>query len=272
MKRFLTLFLFAAMLMGATGAHAYFEDLDTGSSGNADSSARIGLYGAFYNITATGGELAIDMVGASDSFIPTGSHVPTATPYSRSLVAAGVLSATVSQTWSQVYFGGFAGTRNLGNSHIYMLANTPDGSLDAGEYALGSYSSTIGAMDATSTYWGGSASSPDWTFTGTSTNTNSFFKRLDSNSALILNGNIERINLGMWDTDENYVYEMYLYGFSSLSVPASLDSNQPYGKMTLSLVGGNLNVDYTPVPVPAAIWVLGSGLMGLLGFRKRFAA
>ncbi|OPY84545.1 MAG: hypothetical protein A4E72_02186 [Syntrophus sp. PtaU1.Bin208] len=30
------------------------------------------------------------------------------------------------------------------------------------------------------------------------------------------------------------------------------------------------NLDTTPVPVPAAFWLLGSGLLGLAGFRKKF--
>ena len=266
MKRIVTLFLFALMFMGATGAHAYFEDIDISGGANVDGSTRTGLYGAFYNITATGGELAVDMVGASDSFVPTG------TSYSRSLDPAGVLSATVSATWSQVYFGGFAGSRNGAYSNIYMLANTPDGSLDTGEYKLPSYSSTIGAMDNVSTYYGGTPSATDWIFTGPSANTKSFFKALDSNSALVIDKNLERINLGMWDTDDSYVYEMYLYGFNADKTGYHFDGSQPYGKITLSLVDGNVNADYTAVPVPAAIWVLGSGLMGLLGFRKRFAA
>jgi len=266
MKRILCLFLFAALFMGTT-AHAYFEDVDIAGAASVDGSARTGLYGAFYNITATGNELAIDMVGALDSFNPN-----TAAPYSRSLDAAGVLSSTVSTTWSQVYFGGFAGVRNGGNTQIFILGNTPDGSLESNEYKLPSYSSSIGAMDKTSTYWGGAASSAEWTFTGPSSNYSSFFKTVDSNSAIILNEDRERINLGIWDTDSSYVYEMYLYGFTNPSSTASLDSNQPYGKLTLSLVNGNVNADYTAVPVPAAIWVLGSGLMGLLGFRKRFAA
>jgi hypothetical protein len=33
----------------------------------------------------------------------------------------------------------------------------------------------------------------------------------------------------------------------------------------------NLNaLDVAPVPIPAAVWMLGSGLMGLIGFRKRY--
>ena len=267
MKRIVTLFLFALMFMGATGAHAYFEDVDLSGGGSIDGSTRTGLYGVFYKSTAGGSELAIDMVGGADSFTTN-----PATSYTRSLgTADSVLTATGAQTWSQVQFGGFAGKRAGATTNIYMLANTADGSLASNEYALPSYSSTIGAMDSVSTYWGGDASSASWTFTGLSTLDNSFFNKIDSSSALILNGDIEQINLSMWDTDTSKVYEMYLYGFSSVG-GKHLDSSNPYGKMTLSLVGGNVNVDYTAVPVPAAIWVLGSGLMGLLGFRKRFAA
>jgi hypothetical protein len=29
------------------------------------------------------------------------------------------------------------------------------------------------------------------------------------------------------------------------------------------------NFSYTPVPIPGAVWLLGSGLVGLLGFRKK---
>jgi len=32
------------------------------------------------------------------------------------------------------------------------------------------------------------------------------------------------------------------------------------------------NLTNTPVPVPGALWLLGSGFIGLLGFRKRFGS
>lgn len=36
--------------------------------------------------------------------------------------------------------------------------------------------------------------------------------------------------------------------------------------------GYNLSAEFAPVPVPAAVWLFGSALMGLAGFRRRRAA
>ncbi len=34
---------------------------------------------------------------------------------------------------------------------------------------------------------------------------------------------------------------------------------------------GRVDLTYTSVPIPAAVWLLGSGLVGLVGFRNRFS-
>ncbi len=34
--------------------------------------------------------------------------------------------------------------------------------------------------------------------------------------------------------------------------------------------GGSLTIAATPVPIPAAVWLLGSGLIGLIGARRKF--
>ena len=37
-------------------------------------------------------------------------------------------------------------------------------------------------------------------------------------------------------------------------------------------LAGNINFDFnvSPVPIPGAAWLLGSGLIGLVGIRKKF--
>jgi hypothetical protein len=56
----------------------------------------------------------------------------------------------------------------------------------------------------------------------------------------------------------------------------SIQSNQ-HRVQLLAAEGGEvcaeiLVVDATPVPVPGAVWLLGSGILGLVGLRQRFSA
>jgi hypothetical protein len=41
------------------------------------------------------------------------------------------------------------------------------------------------------------------------------------------------------------------------------------GTFTFDTAGAELLVSYNPVPVPAAVWLLGSGLLALIGIRRR---
>lgn len=43
----------------------------------------------------------------------------------------------------------------------------------------------------------------------------------------------------------------------------------PFGLSTNILSNVMVTYDYTPVPIPAAVWLLGSGLAGLVGARRR---
>ncbi len=43
------------------------------------------------------------------------------------------------------------------------------------------------------------------------------------------------------------------------------------GTLSMDTTGGSLVIEYAPVPVPAAVWLLGSGLLGLIGIRRRNA-
>ncbi len=50
-------------------------------------------------------------------------------------------------------------------------------------------------------------------------------------------------------------------------VPAGVDLTPPF--TIFGSVTGSLDIQADPVPVPAAIWLLGSGLLGLAGFKRR---
>jgi hypothetical protein len=44
------------------------------------------------------------------------------------------------------------------------------------------------------------------------------------------------------------------------------------GKWNFNIANGAGSLEYKPVPVPAAVWMFGTGLLGLLGLNRRKAA
>ena len=51
--------------------------------------------------------------------------------------------------------------------------------------------------------------------------------------------------------------------------PANPDGVRGYGMLDGAFAGFNANFDFTAVPVPAAVWLFGSGLLGLVGVARR---
>ena len=51
--------------------------------------------------------------------------------------------------------------------------------------------------------------------------------------------------------------------------PANPDGVLGVGMIDGAFVGFNANFDFTAVPVPAAVWLFGSGLLGLVGVARR---
>jgi hypothetical protein len=294
MKRIVTLFLFAVMLMASTAAHAYFEQMDiTGSSTVDPDGPRTGVYGAFLRTGYS--ELGVDLLTSGSLFnhsdftaLDSAGRRAWAGPdmasklnpldINRSISQSAIFTATGATSWSQVRFGGFSGMRDASSStsQFYAFLNLPNGRpLVASDYLTGSFGSTIGAADVVTTQWGGNTSSADWTFTQSATDANSFALRMDNfaggDLGGLIGGNAGVIDLSLWDTNPDHVYSLYLYGFHRVgSTVTLLNGGNSYGELQLSLANGMVNVQ--AVPVPAAIWVLGSGLLGLLGFRRRFAA
>jgi hypothetical protein len=57
-----------------------------------------------------------------------------------------------------------------------------------------------------------------------------------------------------------------LYRYVKIVDDANGDTAYPSAGYDVDAVAA---IHYTPVPVPAAVWLLGSGLLGLLGFRRK---
>jgi hypothetical protein len=62
----------------------------------------------------------------------------------------------------------------------------------------------------------------------------------------------------------NYQYANYAFGWANL-ISVDVSSNSNYGFVAYD----NINIDGTSVPVPAAVWLFGSALAGLVGIGKR---
>lgn len=262
MKRIVTLFLFALMLMGTT-AHAYFENLQSYVA------LRQSVNGAFLQ---TGkGEMGVDFLDQSVSFDHT-------QPFSWVYGAQAILDATQATTWSQVRFGAFSAKFDSEfEQRQFVALNSPS------PITTPIWDSSFGSMTQALNGWRRAAGGGS-TAIVRATDFNSYAKALDNFSggahAGFVNTNMAVANLAALDAGQTVT--MKIYGWFTEYKEATEEifyrpfpGGQPgnyLGTLELSLASGNMNVDYTPVPVPAAIWVLGSGLMGLLGFRRRFAA
>jgi len=75
------------------------------------------------------------------------------------------------------------------------------------------------------------------------------------------NGNAFMNNGGSFDTSVNVFQGVYNSFDSYLDWPGSQDGNNRFGSATMQ---------FSEVPIPAAVWLLGSGLIGLVGIRRKF--
>ena len=78
------------------------------------------------------------------------------------------------------------------------------------------------------------------------------------------NSNIDVVNV--WDVGAGGVY-------TSVDAPAGNPVNPDgipgFGMIDGAFLGFGANFDFTAVPVPAAVWLFGSGLLGLVGVARR---
>ncbi|MFA7061815.1 MAG: VPLPA-CTERM sorting domain-containing protein [Pedobacter sp.] len=92
---------------------------------------------------------------------------------------------------------------------------------------------------------------------------------------LVGNFKFDIVGAGLEDSDNKNIYSYF--GVSddftcTNALALSFTANHVNGGFTSSTITGGILVDSpTPTPIPAAAWLLGSGLMGLVGVRRRRA-
>jgi hypothetical protein len=74
-------------------------------------------------------------------------------------------------------------------------------------------------------------------------------------------------NMGVLATES--VMDIFLYHYEGSVLDKGFDSATDYAAVVSIFDNGDVVLNSNPVPVPAAVWLLGSGLLGLIGIRRK---
>lgn len=66
-------------------------------------------------------------------------------------------------------------------------------------------------------------------------------------------------------------FDIYLYVYNGNVLDTGFDPATDYAATVRVFANGDVVLNASPVPVPAAVWLLGSGLLGLIGIRRKNA-
>lgn len=220
-----------------------------------------------YVSAGAGNEVATDM-GAFNTY-KTSSAWTTDTPYTTNDIS---LSSSFSgYGYGDLYVAYFV--RVTAGNQVW-ISGTP-----ATQFNIANHQSSLTNLASTENWYGTLTNASSGQVTGSSSYTNSYWKLLDNgktSAAGTFNGFIAgggEINLAALASG-GYV-DQYLYYYSS-SVINSNGSGVAIADLRTYLdANGKIATEIIPInstPIPAAVWLLGSGLIGLVGIRRRAEA
>jgi hypothetical protein len=153
--------------------------------------------------------------------------------------------------WLKAVENGIGGDVLLGD--VVVHGTDPNNTNGSGEANVTWTSNLAGTAQISGNVWfaGGEGRSVDW--------------YLQFNDYTLASGTV-------WDGDPWYRDHPFNFGTFSRTLAAgdviSFQTNASSGSVA-HFVGVNLTIDAVPVPVPPAIWLFGSGLVGLIGLRRK---
>ena len=249
---FITILAVVLMTALSSQAFAYFSNND--------------LIEVVYNGTTA--ERAIDLGNLATLNLDT---------IASSLTLAGAdsinLSALQASSWSDLKVGFFAYSGSTYQEYFATTATTaPVINTAARTSFSNAYSSTVG------TYYGTQlGGTTNQIVDASPSNVNSYVKKMDSNGTApgyFAGFNTAASSLGeasLAALDNGGSVTMYLYHFNLVSAAPGANGTPYSGILTLNANGSTVAESTAATPIPASILLFGSGLLGLVGLKKKGA-
>jgi len=174
--------------------------------------------------------------------------------------------AITAGTASNLYVGYFALNRTT--KEVWATSGSTNAPVMTGSVAFNTLTNGSTSMY---TYYNSLTADANGVVTGIQSNTNSYRNKLSANSgrlgsALTTSSNIEASLASLVGATSGSVVQN-LYYFANGSVAGA--GQQIAGLTIATNFDGSSTVAATPTPIPAAFYLMGSGLMGLVGLRRR---
>ena len=208
-----------------------------------------------YKNGGTGNEVAVDLGSVSTDKAPISSTI-NLTPTS-----SFALSDFPSSSWSDLSVAFFAKT---GSGYLWISGPTAGGQSTTG----GTLSPLLAGITQATTLYSGIAS--DGKALAVSSDGQSYWNQLDQNGVSVgmfagytSGGEVSLAALATTGYVDQY---LYFYDKATSASPMSgvaIAQIRTYANGTVDLI------TVSSVPIPAAVWLLGSGLIGLVGIRRR---